>query len=272
MIAYLPARWEFGWLCMCHAPQVNADPREKIVFAEPGLEALYPSASMVVEVRSMEDRAKRSAGDALRDELRAKWPRVTWVEPDKSAERKPFSPKPFRPCPRMPFAPIVICPRRRAYGMSKNWQGWPEVAEQLHIAGRSPIACGAPGLSDKAVEPFCVAATWRPKWSSGYALDATITAMRQASLVIATDAGLAHLAVMIGVPLLLVSYGKDCRTAPGLCRTAQEDAAGMDGAPYIPIQVDRYEAANHTGCQIEVMPDVWDKPMAVARRALEIVG
>src|SRR5690606_34523471 len=101
-------------------------------------------------------------------------------------------------------------------------------------------------------------------WDYERALDATIEAMRTARLVIATDAGLAHLTMLCGVPLLMIAHAEGL-VAPG--PAADETGRVMD-EEYWPIKIDRYREGNHTGAPLEVVNHGWLEPDRVLRRAL----
>lgn len=242
---------------MGHAPQVHADGGEKIACCEPGLEAMYPGARDYIHVPRKRDADKRSrAEDELWGELREclgiKYPGASFVEPNKGAPRKYFVPTPL--ATYRINCDVVVCPRKREYGPDKNWPHWSRLTDDLKDAGLRVFAGGSAVASQ---EVHAIRA-----WEYARPLDATIEAMLSARLVIATDAGLAHLAVLCGRPLLMISHG-DGITAPGV---------SSDGKPYIPIQMDRYERENHTGSPIHLMPHAWDDPEGVTARVLELLG
>lgn len=259
MNVHLPARWEFGWVCMGHAPQVYADHGRKVVCCEPGLEAMYPGAAEYVHVERKADELKRSAPEhefymGLRETLAERFPRAVFVPPDKGAVREYFIPKPTVAQVEAGQIDVVVCPRRRAYGPDKNWPHWCELTDQLWDAGLTVFAGGAAATSFRVNAPSA--------WDYRRDLDATIEAMMAARLVIATDAGLAHLAVLCGRPLLMIAHANGI-TAPGVC---------SDGKPYIPIQMNRYQQENHTGSPITVVNYAWEEPRMVARRSMDMLA
>ena len=262
MKVILPARGEFGLKVYQHVPAVHAIPGPKIVLHEPGEEALYPSATELVEVPRADDDAKRGVtarGDQWWRMASTRWPRAEIVESTASMPRERFMPEPHEPVFGIP-ASVVACPRFRRYGASKNWPYWPALVGSLRARGVSVMVAGMRETSIDCGPPRT--------WDHPRPLDATIAAMRTARLVIATDAGLAHLAVLCGAPLLMISWG-DGLTAPG----PVVDATGKAMArQYGPIKLHRYEEANHTGSPVDVMPDTWHDPEAVLARVLEIVG
>lgn len=232
----LAFKGEFGLKVLYHVPWVYAKGPGHIIEIEPGEEALYPLArEWKVTKRAHDDTRTRGPGKL------------------KPLER--FIPEPHVR-QNLPAADIVVCPRQRSYGASKNWPRWPELTEALRHAGFSVFAAGAP---DSSAEVDCPRAWDYPRF-----LDASIEAMRQARLVVATDAGLAHLAVLCGAPLLIITY--QGRVAPGHCITSH----GRDCGPYWPVRFDEYyRSANHTGAPLE-MVDGWEHPERVIEAAVRM--
>jgi len=252
-----PFRGELGILLRFHAAAVRALDRPLLVVHEPGLEAVYPDVEreLTSSTRPDIDRRWNYAHDgayvgAWRDTLRARGHEL--VEPDKT-NRLPI--RPFRPEPFVRQRPdasshVVVCPRRRAYGPSKNWDAWPVVAAGIRKT-HSVFVAGLPETS------YDVPADERA-WDYERPLDATIEAMRTASLVVATASGLSLLAVMCGAPLLLVA------SRGGLV------APGPTGAHprywRIPV-ADYYDPLNHSGSLIDVVDRGWQRPIMVVQRA-----
>lgn len=237
---------EFGWKIMRHVPQaMTLCLREPtVVEIEEGEEALYPAAeAWIVKPRDKPDIERH-------------------VRPaDLNVDLTRFVPHPYRE--QDVSCDIVVCPRKREYGSEKNWPHWVRLTSMLRIQGANVFAGGAP---DSSYDVPCHLA-----WEHHRFLDATIEAMLSARLVIATDAGLAHLAVLCGRPLLLITY--DGLVAPGPVRSkrgrkvrAQYWEAGTgpstDGC--------RFEAANHRGVEITKL-SAWDDPYKVACAAMGVV-
>jgi ADP-heptose:LPS heptosyltransferase len=85
-----------------------------------------------------------------------------------------------------------------------------------------------------------------------------------ARLVVATDAGLAHLAVLCGTPLLLVGADGG-KVAPGPARNAQ---GKVEHEEYWHVRLDEYyHQANHTNAPLHFMSDGWGDPSAVVAHA-----
>lgn len=227
-------RGEFGLKIRFHVPQTYALGRGHTIEIEEGEEALYPlAAEWRVVPRQHDDRRQLSPVRSGRAELR-------------------FVPEPH--VPHEVEARVVLCPRKRKYGSEKNWPYW-DMLQNLPGA----FAAGAP---DSSYRLKCECA-----WDYERFLDASIAAMRQALLCVSTDAGLAHLAVLCGTPLLLITHRG--LVAPG----PQRDAKGKVTTPaYWPVRFEEYYVkANHTGSMIEMI-DGWEHPDRVVERVLELVG
>lgn len=235
-------RAEFGLLVRYHVPWVHALPGPKRVEIEEGNEALYPSAAEHIIVERGNDDARRGLPG--------------WAPP-KGAPEARFVPE---PTVRVGLGPdVVICPRKRSYGPNKNWDGWGYLLHQLGQSGFSVFAAGAPDSSD---DVDCPAA-----WEHERFLDASIEAMLAAKLVISTDAGLAHLAMLCGAPLLLITH--EGLVAPGPVVTTDGRVAQDQ---YWPVRLDEYyHAANHTHAPIHVSRD-WLYPKEVRNAALGVLG
>ena len=260
----LPLRAEFGMKCWWHAPAVHAIGGEKLVYIEPGEEALYPSASkyQIVERQHNDLRRNRYSRDRefinrVQQEALAEHgvDGVEYVMPSDQDPRERFVPKPFK---KQDLAfDVVICPRRRLYGAEKNWPEWINLTNWLVGSGLSVFAAGAPDSSYKVP-------CWKA-WEYDRFLDASIEAILSAKLVIATDAGLAHLAVLCGRPLLLLTHG-DGLVAPG---PIVDETGRHFEDQYFRVKTERYEEANHTGSEITILRDAWYDPNMVFN---EIMG
>lgn len=258
-----PWRGEFGIRCYWHAPAVHAIPGEKVVCCERGTEALYPSAD-VVEVVERRFDGTRARNDYRRDlehveaveaRMRQKYPGAEIIRPDKSWPRERFVPRPLTTLGIE--CDVVVCPRRREYGHSKNWSHWPLLTRSLQAEGLTVYAGGAP---DSSFEVPCGMA-----WEHERFLDATLEAMHSADLVIATDAGLAHLAVLAGRPLLMITYQNGI-VAPG---PNTDEHGRVTERGFWPVRMYRYREGNHTGSPLRVLRYAWEAPERVVLAAME---
>lgn len=261
-----PWRGEFGYRCFFHAPAVHAIEGPKVVCVERGTEALYPSADVIELVERRDDRT-RARNDYQRDlkhverveaRMREKYPGADIVRPDQSWPRERFIPRPVRKVGIE--CDVVICPRRRDYGHNKNWKHWPRLTRSLQNTGLRVFAGGAP---DSSFEVPCEQA-----WDHERFLDATLEAMHSASLVVATDAGLAHLAVLAGRPLLMITY-RNGIVAPG---PNTNEHAEVTEPEFWPVRIERYRENNHTGSPVRVVHYSWMDPGLVLSAALEELG
>ncbi len=249
---FLPYRAEFGYICIAHAPQVYAEKGPKAVIIEPGLEALYPGCKFAyIEPKNDDDRRVRIEVDYLLElsqtfqkALARDFGAFEYVMPDLKAGREYFVPQPCNVTGVPENIDVVVCPRKRNYGSDKNWQHWQELINAYVEAGLSVFAAGHPATSFPVKN---CATAWRGWYKNGRCLDNTIAAMLKAKVVVATDNGLAHLALMCGKPLVLISH-KDGLVAEGV-----DDI----GKPYWPIHMDVFERENHREAPIHVVHDCW---------------
>lgn len=259
-----PLRAEFGLKLWWHVPVVHAIEGPKVVYHEPGDEALYPSADVLIEVERQEDELRRNRYERdidfvrrIEAEATEVWPDAEILRPQPQWPKKRFVPEPAH---RWGIEPdVVVCPRWRTYGPAKNWPGWIELADRLKGERVEVFAAGAP---DSSCPIGCERA-----WDYTRFFDASLEAVLNARLVIATDAGLAHLAVLCGTPLLVITHEKGL-VAPG----PSEDETGrvMDDE-YWPIKTHRYEEANHLGSPINFLDRSWYDMDLIVNTALEMM-
>ena len=262
---------------MRHVPAVHAMEGRKIVVCEPGEELLYPSAEshMICERANDDDRrdliSKDKGIDVIESNFMCK-AKSLWATADfrifrtsESMPRAYFKPESDYD-PGM-FIDVVICPRLREYGKEKNWPHWNRLAWLIgnRTDIRYPVAIGAPDSSDLSV----TMANWPPCTQFDDMRDrdlaAAVACLTNARLCIATDAGLAHLAMWCGCPLLLISDGPECRVAPGPVLNGDGSVAYDQ---YWPIKLDRYRAQNHLGADLMVVANSLNNPELVCETAL----
>ncbi len=265
MIAVPPLRAELGIMLRFHACAVRAMERPVLVAHEPQLEALYPDCKrVIVEPRADQHRRWTYNHDLdVTETWRSRFTGYTVEMPDKN-HRLPI--QPFMPRAHVRQrtggpAGIVLCPRKRVYGAEKNWDQWPAFAVGLRQRGARVFVAG---LKDTSYQ---VASDERA-WDYDRPLDATIEAMRNCSLVVATASGLSLLALLCGAPLLLLTSGG------GLC--APGPSRSLDGTIHhdqywkVPIK-EYYHPLNHTGSHMEVMHNAWEKPAQALGYARQFV-
>ena len=236
MLLVLPYRGEFGHKIMWHVPTVHALKEEKVICCEPGEEALFPNALEHVIVDRGDDLVRREIMRHDKDfyadllvKLAPKYPNFKPIFPHRGTSEF-FIPKPITnyniSCD------VVICPRKRRYGSIKNWKHWNELSQEL-IKKYKVFAGGAPDSSFELDNIDCA-------WKYERYLDATICALLSCKFVIATDNGLAFLALLCGKPLVLISH-HDGKTAPG----------------YLKINMNRYNNINFRNVHIETIHNSW---------------
>lgn len=266
MIAVPPFRAELGILIRFHACAVRALPRPVTVAIEPGLEALYPDCDhVIVEPRPDVDRRWTYRHDAaFLDVWRQHFAEYEIVEPDKENRLtiRAFLPEPHEPQRGDSDPGIVVCPRLRNYGSEKNWPTWPLLARGLRKEGFRVFAAGLRETSYRVDSD-------ENAWDYARPLDATIEAMRSAQLVVSTASGLSLLAVLCGVPLLLVASSGG-KVAPGPSRDL-DGRVHHDRYWQVPIG-DYYRPLNHTHSAIEMDADGWETPRRVLDRAMEMAS
>ena len=206
---YLPFRGEFGHRVMWHSRQVyTGQEARKIACIEAGTEALYPGCEYE-HVPSPPDvkrdhllKTDKEFRQKIQQQMAQKYPGATFVEPDRHAELTHFEPAPH--IPQTDLSPdLVVCPRWREHGRDRNWAHWRRLTESLVKHKFLVVAAGNRDCS--------MAVPCKRAWEFDRPLDATIEVMRRAPLVVATDSGLAHLAVMLGRPTLIITF----RNRPG---------------------------------------------------------
>lgn len=257
---FLPYRGEFGHKIMWHMPFVYGYKGDKIVACEFGEEALFPNALDYIFVPRKKDQDRREWSkydddfrNRFKTQLKEKLPdnysldQLELVEPlgknpENTVEFEYFIPKPVRTFDIN--CDIAVCPRARQYGHSKNWAHWPELIDSLKKEGFKVFACGAPD-SSKNVD--CDAA-W--KVTDRYFTDATLEAFHSAKLVVATDNGLAHLAVQCGKPLLMITHQH-----------------GLTAPKFGLVKMHRFRRQNHTKSPIKLCLNSWFDPSVVLKEA-----
>lgn len=263
----LPYRGEFGIKVWWYVPRVHAIPGEKIVYGEEGEAALYPSVVEFIGVPRKVDGRRRNGYDRdldfvtrIEGEARIRFgPDVQMVKVSKTFPQARFVPQPTEVY-GLGEIDLVLCPRRRDYGASKNWIHWEWLAKELQAQG---IRIFAAGVKDSSFHLDCPAA-----WDYRIPLDATLEAFHSSKAVVATDAGLAHLAVLSGSPLLMITHDRGL-VAPG--PSSDENGRVMDKS-YGEVKIERYREANHTGSEITLLYHAWDDPGRVLRAALARAG
>jgi len=223
----LPWRGEFGQMIMTYVRWVHLIPGEKVVCCRPGQEPLFPSAARFIydweevpdENRNsafLKSRGNREYLQNLRHRLLKEFPEAEIREPLDG-----LKPQRFPQCPHSNFIPksagpepsvypeVLVAPRFRKYGMQRNYAHWAIVMKAVagikaQEGGNSTI--GIIGLKETSIDLPELDDRWKA-WGYPDNLGVTLHWMQRARLVLATDSGLAHLAVLAGAPLKVI-YGK----------------------------------------------------------------
>ena len=230
-------RGEFGLRVRYHVPQVHdlLQRKPQPVQIERGLEALYPLATEYVYVDSPSDNDRHGS------------------PPKVSDNEARFVPQPF--VTQNVTARVCIAPRGRDYGAAKNWHHW-------HLLTDLPgvFAVGSAAASQRVDCP----AAWD---FNRRELDASIEAINSCDLVVASDSGIAHLAMLCGKPLLLLTdHG---RVAPGPVINSQGQRVADK---YWHIRMDEYyHAANWQNAPIYLAPYAWSEPYTVRAMIQELL-
>lgn len=242
----LPYRGEFGHKVMWHAPQVYAHGNIDLALIEWGTESLYPLADRYTYVDTLDEskrRGKMSGDREVLQQLKHRYRGSDLIWPSPNAPRRYFQPVPSQKMP-IPPVDVVVCPRKREYGKRRNWPQWHDLIRALEHRGLNVFAAG---VADSSYDVDCPRA-----WNYDRPLDASLTAFHAARMVVATDSGLAHLAVACGRPLALV-LAKDRRVAPNA----------------IPSNLPRMLRGNHLGAPVTPLERAWEEPERVYEFVIE---
>ena len=222
---FLPFRGEFGQMLMTHVRWIHGiEAEHKIVCCRKGDEPLFPSATgFFYDWVGVPDAQRNTASlmsnenriylEGLARQLTTVYPGATFRPPLDGVK-----PQRFPRCPQHNFVPvprgkapkrcpdILVAPRFRQHGAHRNYQHWHEVIDNLEILG---FKVGLLGTKETSVDRPGLPGDLKA-WESPDNLGITLHWMRKAKLVLCTDSGIAHLAVLAGAPLKVI-YG-----APGV--------------------------------------------------------
>jgi len=222
-IIFLPFRGEFGQMLMAHVRWVHGIKAErKIVCCRRGDEPLFPSATGFfydwVGVTDDQRHTQFLMSKENSRYLESLEPALLTLYP-KARIRFPLDglkPQRFPWCPQHNFVPepagkaphrfpdILVAPRFRKHGAHRNFQYWDDVIDGLELQG---FRVGLLGTSETSVDRLGLP-LWLKAWNYEDNLGITLHWMQQAKLVLCTDSGIAHLAVLAGAPLQVI-YGKE---------------------------------------------------------------
>lgn len=219
----LPWRGEFGQMLMTHVRWVQgiqADP--KIVCCRKGDEPLFPSATGFFydwagvlddqkHTQFLMSKENRLYLEGLAQKLASVYPGASFrfpldgMKPQKfpRCPDNNFIPEPLGKAPKK-FPDILVAPRFRKHGAHRNFQHWHDVIDALELHG---FHVGLLGTAETSVDRPGLP-LWLKAWDYSDNLGITLHWMKKAKMVLCTDSGIAHLAVLAGAPLQVI-YGKE---------------------------------------------------------------
>jgi hypothetical protein len=200
-VVLLPERYRIGDVISFKIRRVPSIPCDRLtVCCAKNQRFLYPTAN------DFEDVSEDLDGWGERDvtlALKEKYPQADHVKISRAYEEQTdFTVMP--PCVESCATDILICPRKKDNSSPhRNWNGWDRLYAHLVNAGHRVVAVGKKDQSGD-----CITAPWI------HDLDHIASAMTKTKLVVATDAGLAHLAILLRVPLAVI-WGTPVGVIPG---------------------------------------------------------
>ena len=160
---------------------------------------LYPTATDFVYVDEMLDGLgeRRVVGELKRQYPKADFVKIGWQHP---ADEQFSVTVPERPAVQ---TDVLIAPRKKPDSSThRDWQGWPAMANALERQGLSVKAIGRADMSFDCGLPFVED------------LRDIAAHMQQTRFVLSTDSGLARLAILLRVPLIVL-WGTPVGVIPG---------------------------------------------------------
>jgi hypothetical protein len=160
---------------------------------------LYPTATDFVDVsEDLNGWGERLVVRELKNQFpEADFVKVSWSIPAKTdIDVTPIS-------ANKSSCDVLVAPRGKATSSPhRNWEGWPSLTSGLVDAGLRVIAAGKEDMSSDCGLTLVTN------------LDEIAAAMLGSRFVVSTDSGLAHLAILLKVPLILL-WGDDLGVIPG---------------------------------------------------------
>lgn len=199
-VVMLPERLQLGDVLCMRVRKVASIKADRLTVCCPKNQRfLYPTAT------DFEDVGNYVYGDELKrvsEALKEKHPGATqignsWPLPEKELIVRPDE-------SGSEASDFVLCPRFKGkLSPHRNWEGWPSLNEVLCGSGRKVVVAG-------------IEADNGP-WQGAVRvsdLERIAAHMLKTKLVVATDSGLAHLAILLRVPLALI-WGSPVGVIPG---------------------------------------------------------
>lgn len=160
---------------------------------------LYPTATDFVDVsENLDGWGERIVVRELKDNFpEAEFVKVSWSIPAKAE----LDVVPESTCESS--YDVLVAPRGKSTSSPhRNWDGWPYLTSELVTAGLRVVAAGKEDMSSECGLKLVTS------------LDNIAATMLRSRFVVSTDSGLAHLAIILKVPLILL-WGDELGVIPG---------------------------------------------------------
>lgn len=212
---FMPYIGEFGSKLVKHAPPINGycSEHKAIVCHEIGEDIIYPNAWKRHTFERPDETWRGAGGHRDQD--------ITFeaIEKHFGPDRKYFTDREgMKIAPSLWFTPqerkqyeadfdVLLLTRRKEYAHGRNWEFWPELQGALKAEG---IKCLVGGQSDSCQHLDCEGI-----WDIAppdEILDATVWALKNATLVLGSPTGTTFLSVMCNVPPIVIisEGGQEC--------------------------------------------------------------
>ncbi len=152
--------------------------------------------------RTAKDPAFKAYTTRLRDLLSLRYPGARIIEPSQDCEDgaiHAFRPNPSDAAQATEAPKVVIAPRHRKHGAHRNYLYWPQVA--AYASSICPV--GLVGAKATSIDIEGVPEHFKA-WNHENDLDVTVSWMQRARMVITSDSGMAHLAILCGAKLFVI--------------------------------------------------------------------
>ncbi len=200
-VILLPERYRIGDVIsfkVRRVPGIQAD--RLTVCCAPNQRFLYPTATDFVDVdEGLNGHGEREVTAALKAQYpQAECIKLAWKDKADDEFQIEVSPQPCL------VTDVLICPRKKDNSSPhRNWTGWQELCLNLQKSGNIVAAIGR----DQDSEDLGLVSRIKD-------LEAIAAHMLKTRLVVATDSGLAHLAILLRVPLVVI-WGTPVGVIPG---------------------------------------------------------
>lgn len=220
MLIFLPWRGEFGQMVMTYVRWVHSlrhTDSERLVCCQRDHRCLFPSATRFEHDWDMPPDEQRCTDfvmghenrtylDTLAAQFAVQYPGSHVLYPLNGSKPQRFKAPhehitltPYGPEPSV-YPDVLVAPRFRRYGMHRNYPHWLTICSFLRHRG---IRYGLIGVRETSIDDPYLDEVYK-SWSYEHNLDTTIRWMQRCRLVLCTDSGLAHVAVLAQAPLAVI--------------------------------------------------------------------